>query len=53
MYNEPAQISDRISLLDAQRSAVSPVATEKKSAQIGHLGADKSGQFLGTRPRTS
>ena len=34
-----------IFLADAQGSAVFAVATQKKSAQIGRLAADKRGQF--------
>ena len=34
-----------IFLTDAQGSAVSAVATQKKSAQIGHLAAEKRRQF--------
>ena len=39
------QLSDGITLLDAQGGALASVSTEKKSAQIGHRITDNRRQF--------
>ena len=39
------QLSDGITLLDAQRRRIAPVATEEQAPQIGRLAADNSEQF--------
>ena len=39
------QLSDGITLLDAQRRRIAPVATEEQAPQIGRLAADNREQF--------
>ena len=39
------QLSDCITLLDAQGGRIAPVATEEQAPQIGRLAADNSVQF--------
>ena len=39
------QLSDGITLLDAQRRRIAPVATEEQAPQIGRLAAENREQF--------